>query len=91
MVVPADRSRILAASIAVVAVMAFALAAVYVSSDADGKPVQCYAVISDAESDDDTSGGSSIEHAEAIALFIAGAGTVLAVMTLIKNRGREGR
>ena len=26
-----------------------------------------------------------------IALFIAGAGTVLAVMTLIKNRGREGR
>ena len=91
MVVTAGRSRVLVASIAVVAVMAFALAAVYVPSDADGEPVQCYAAISDAESDDDTSGGSSIEHAEVIALFIAGAGTVLAVMALIRNRGRDRR
>ena len=91
MVVPADRSRVLVVSLAVAAVAIFALATVSVSSDADGESVQCYAAISDTELDDDTSGGSSIEHAGVIALFIAVAGTVLAVMALIKNRGRDRR
>ena len=93
MVVPAGRSRILIASLAVTAVALFALAAVSSPSDAqaDAGPVQCDAVFSDAGSDGGPSGGSSIEHAETIALFIAGAGTVLAVMALIRNRGRDRR
>ena len=93
MVVPAGRSRVLVASLAVAAVAIFALAAVSVPSDAygdDGR-AQCDALFSDAESDDGPSGGSSIEHAETIALFIAVAGTVLAAMALMKNRGRDRR